>query len=199
MRQRAFVQEYLVDLNATRAYTRAGYKARNPAVARANAARLIANDSVRAAIEDAARRRMHLIGLTGEAVIRELAHVALADPVDAFYEDGSLKPLREMPEELRRAVSGIDVVEMAGGMKIETEEAGGIKGFRHVAMYTKKLRFWDKNTALKLLAEHMALLHGLVVSGPGGGPIQHEHRLTKEQADAVMDAARTFEGEVVKA
>lgn len=40
-----------------------------------------------------------------------------------------------------------------------------------------------------------ARLHGLLVdkrehAGPGGGPVQHEHRMSPEQVDAIMDATR---------
>jgi len=47
-RQKAFVREYLIDRNATEAYKRAGYK--DTPAARHNAARLMANDNVLAAI-----------------------------------------------------------------------------------------------------------------------------------------------------
>ena len=47
-RQKAFVREFLVDQNATAAYIRAGYK--DTPSARANAARLIAKDSIHAAV-----------------------------------------------------------------------------------------------------------------------------------------------------
>ena len=49
-RQRAFVREYMIDLNATQAYIRAGY---SPKGANAKAARLIANDRIQAELRKA--------------------------------------------------------------------------------------------------------------------------------------------------
>jgi phage terminase small subunit len=58
-RQQRFVEEYLVDLNATRAYTRAGYRAKNDNVAAVSASRLLRNAKVRAALETAQQVRSH--------------------------------------------------------------------------------------------------------------------------------------------
>ena len=54
-KQRRFVDEFMVDYNATRAYIRAGY-AVNGRSAEANASRLMANAKVRKAIEERDRK-----------------------------------------------------------------------------------------------------------------------------------------------
>lgn len=51
-KQKRFADEYIVDLNGTRAYKAAYPKTKSDHAARANAARLIANDSVKAYIEE---------------------------------------------------------------------------------------------------------------------------------------------------
>lgn len=46
-KQRRFCEEYIKELNAGEAYIKAGYNAKDKTVARNNASRLIANDSVK--------------------------------------------------------------------------------------------------------------------------------------------------------
>jgi phage terminase small subunit len=60
-RQQRFVEEYLVDLNATQAAIRAGYSART---ANEQGARLLANASVAAAIQAAQQARSDRMQIT---------------------------------------------------------------------------------------------------------------------------------------
>lgn len=68
-RQRCFVQEYLVDLNATQAAIRAGYA---PDSARQQGSRLMAREAVRQAVEAAMAHRAQRTGLTADEVIADL-------------------------------------------------------------------------------------------------------------------------------
>jgi hypothetical protein len=71
-RQLRFVEEYLVDLNATEAYKRAGYTARNDNVAAANASALIRNHKVSAAIQEGFRARSERTAIDQDYVLRRL-------------------------------------------------------------------------------------------------------------------------------
>ncbi|AOZ48832.1 terminase small subunit [Chromobacterium vaccinii] len=79
--QKLFVLEYLKDLNATAAYLRAGYKSKGPA-AESNAARLIRNDRVARAIEEAMQARSYRTEITADKVLDRLWQIATADPND---------------------------------------------------------------------------------------------------------------------
>jgi hypothetical protein len=68
-RQRRFVEEYLVDLNATQAAIRAGYSART---ANEQGARLLANASVAAVVQSAQLARSERIQLVQDDVLRGL-------------------------------------------------------------------------------------------------------------------------------
>lgn len=68
-KQAAFVREYLIDLNATQAAKRAGY---SPATSNEQGARLLANASVKAAIEAAQNVRASKVELTAEMVLAGL-------------------------------------------------------------------------------------------------------------------------------
>lgn len=76
-KQAAFVREYLVDLNATQAAIRAGY---SPRTANEQAARLLVNVSVAAAIEKAMAERSQRTEITQDMVLQRWWDIATADP-----------------------------------------------------------------------------------------------------------------------
>lgn len=76
-KQALFVQEYLVDLNATRAAVRAGYSAKT---AEQQGPRLLGNVGVAAAIKTAQDARSEETGITAARVLQELWEIATADP-----------------------------------------------------------------------------------------------------------------------
>lgn len=71
-RQQAFVDEYLVDLNATQAAIRSGY---SPKTANEQGARLLANASVRAAILDGQVARSKKTQITQQWVVSRLVEI----------------------------------------------------------------------------------------------------------------------------
>ena len=71
-RQERFVDEYLVDLNATQAAIRAGYSARS---AHVEGSRLLTNAEVAAAISAAKRERSEATKIDAEYVLRKLHQI----------------------------------------------------------------------------------------------------------------------------
>lgn len=76
-KQAAFVAEYLIDLNATQAATRAGYSART---ANEQGARLLANASVQAAIQAKQTARAERLDITADDLVKQNWLIATADP-----------------------------------------------------------------------------------------------------------------------
>ena len=68
-KQQRFVNEYLVDLNATQAAIRSGY---SPKTANEQGARLVANVSVKAAIQAAIKAREARIEITQDKVMDDI-------------------------------------------------------------------------------------------------------------------------------
>lgn len=68
-KQERFVEEYLIDLNATQAATRAGYSERT---ANEQGARLLANVSVRSAIAEAQKARSERTQITQDYVLMSI-------------------------------------------------------------------------------------------------------------------------------
>ncbi|ACR15021.1 TerS [Burkholderia phage BcepIL02] len=75
-RQQRFVDEYLIDLNATKAAERAGYSAKT---AQEQSSRLLSKPHVQAAIAEAKARRAARVEIDQDRIVRELWNVLTAD------------------------------------------------------------------------------------------------------------------------
>lgn len=76
-KQARFVEEYLLDLNATQAATRAGY---SPRTANEQGARLLAYASIRDAVSAAQATRAHRLQITADDLVRQWWTIATTDP-----------------------------------------------------------------------------------------------------------------------
>jgi phage terminase small subunit len=148
-KQRRFVEEYLVDLNATQAALRAGY---SPHTVNQQGPRLLVNVGIQAAIQAAMAARSAQTGITADQVLHELARLAFVDPRKLYDAHGHLKPISALDDDTAAAIAGLDVLEAWEG----PGEA------RMVAGQTKKLRLWNKPEALKLLGQHLRLFAEVV-------------------------------------
>lgn len=149
-KQERFVQEYLVDLNATQAAIRAGYSAKT---AGQQGFDLLKKPEIQSRIAAAQQEREQRTGITQDRVLQELARIAFFDLRKLYREDGSLKAMHELDDDAAAVLAGVDVVEMAGG-----GEFGGADGVKHVPMYTKKAKIPDKVAALGLAMRHLGML-----------------------------------------
>ena len=147
-RRELFAREYLKDLNGTQAALRAGY---SPNSARTEASQLLAIDEVQARIAELANARNEKFEVDAVEVLRELHRMLTADVAQAFNDDGSLKPIHEIPIDLRRTIAGFDceeIYEWVGERRDrEKVESGRLK----------KVKFWSKEKAAELLGKHLAL------------------------------------------
>lgn len=81
-KQKIFVDEYLVDLNATRAYKTAYPNTKKDETAAALGARMIRNDKVAAYIAKRMKDREKRTEITQDRVLQELALIAYANATD---------------------------------------------------------------------------------------------------------------------
>lgn len=148
-RERLFIHEYLVDLHAGRAAERAGYA---PGAAHVAGARMLADPRITDHIERRIKEREARLEITQDQVLRELACIAFYDPAKMFDEDGAPLPLHKMPEAIRRAIAGLERVELFEGRGEDRKATG------HVA----KIKVSSKLDALQLLMRHLGMLHDKV-------------------------------------
>jgi phage terminase small subunit len=143
-KQERFCEEFLIDLNGTQAAIRAGYGVKR---ARITGAELVAKRNIWDRIEALKAERSERTGITAAMVLNEFARIAFCDISQIFKEDGSLKDMSDIPEDARRAIAGIEIVE-------EFEDSGED---RKQIGYTKKIKFWDKPKALENLGKHLGI------------------------------------------
>lgn len=143
-RQRKFVEEYLVDMNATAAAVRAGY---SPRTAKQMAHENLTKPDLRRVVDEALAVRAKRNEVKADHVVRELAMIAFSDIRELFDDKGRLLPIHEVPESARRAVASVDVEEIYEGRGSERAAVGRMV----------KIRFWDKLRALELLGKHLGL------------------------------------------
>ncbi|MFG1243644.1 terminase small subunit [Xanthobacter sp. V7C-4] len=156
-KQRVFVREYLVDLNATQAAIRAGYSPRT--AVKIGSENLLKPDIARE-IQRAMDERAARTGVTAERVLQEIAKLAFLDIRKAFNPDGSMKPLDQLDDETAAAIAGLEVSE-------ELDEGGEV-----VRARLKKLKLSDKIGALTLLARHLGMLNDkLTLKGDAENPL----------------------------
>jgi phage terminase small subunit len=158
-KQERLVTEYLVDLDATAAAIRSGYKAVNADVV---GPRTVALPQVAAAIAAAKAVRAARTGITQDRVLAETSLLAFSDLTHYVVDDeGNVQLTKDAPAGAMRAISSIKrktSVRVVDGEVIKT--------------YDVELRFWDKPGVLKLAGQHVGLFSDKVEhSGPGGGPM----------------------------
>lgn len=134
--QEQFCREYLVDLNATQAAKRAGYSEQS---ARQQGSENLSKPAIQERIEALMQERSRRVEVTSDLVLSELLLIARTDLSRAFDAQGNLLPVPKIPEEIRRAISAVEVTVSATGIA------------------TKKVKFLDKIKSLELLGKHLKL------------------------------------------
>jgi phage terminase small subunit len=142
-RQERFVEQYVIDLNATAAARRAGYSART---ARQQGAENLSKPDIARAIAEGKKRLTDKAALTAERVLLEISRIAFMDARAFFTPAGKLKPISELSEEQGAALAGFDVI------------VGNTSGSDGHMDEIQKLKFCDKVACLEMLAKFCGLL-----------------------------------------
>lgn len=143
-RQQRFVDEYLIDLNATKAATRAGYSAKTAA---SQGERLLRNVEVAAAIAAAKKARAERTEVDADYVLKRMIEIDQMDVLDIMDDDMAIKPVSEWPKVWRQYLSGFDLAEMFEGRGEQREMIGILK----------KIKWPDKVKNLELLGRHFGM------------------------------------------
>jgi phage terminase small subunit len=142
-KQARFVDEYLIDLNATKAAIRAGYKKHT---AGSMGHELLKKPEIEAAIEAAKHERSERTRVDADWVLTRLADEADADMADLYDDNGALLPVEDWPLIWRTGL-------VAG---VETEELyEGEGGDRINVGQVKKLKLVDRTRRLELIGKHV--------------------------------------------
>ena len=145
-KQKIFADEYLIDLNATRAYRVAYPSVKKDETAAVNGSKLLRNTKVQEYISERMKERQQRTEITQDMVVSELAAIAFSKATDyAAVENGIvvIKNTTELSDKQISAIAGIK--EGTNGIEIklnDKEKALELLG-RHLGMWNDKL---DINT-----------------------------------------------------
>ncbi len=138
LKQERFVQEYLIDLNATQAAIRAGY---SPDSARDIGCKNLTKPNIKAAVDRVIAERSRRTGISQDRVLLELAKVAFLNPVDVIDMDGATIK-GEANRDDTACIASIKV------KTIPTDDG---------AITEREVKTYDKLKALELLGKHLGM------------------------------------------
>ena len=139
-KQERFVEEYLVDLNATQAAIRAGY---SESTARVIGHENLTKPDIQKAITERRQEMQQRTAITADRVLAEYAKIAFFDPRKLFTADGAIKPVQYWDDDVAAVIGGLDVVEISD----DGEMIGRVK----------KLKLIDKKGALDSIGKHLGM------------------------------------------
>jgi len=137
-KQKRFVEEYLIDLNATQAAIRAGYSVKR---ASEIGYQLLQKTTVSHAISKAMAERSRRTGISQDRVLQELAKIAFVNATDVINMDEAT---------IRGDANREDTAAIAS-VKVKTipTESGEI--------VEREVKTYDKIKALELLGKHLGM------------------------------------------
>ncbi len=159
-KQQRFVEEYLIDLNATQAAIRAGYSEKT---ANEIGAENLAKPSIAKAIQDALKERSERVQIDADYVLKRLVEIDQMDVLDIMDEKLNMKPLDEWPPIWRQYVNSIENMEI-------TDSAG----------WMRKIKWPDKVKNLELLGKHIAV-------GAFKDKVEHSGTIEIQSVSELMD------------
>lgn len=137
-KQKRFVEEYLIDLNATQAAIRAGY---SPDTAQQMGSENLSKPVIKNAIAKAIAERGRRTGINQDRVIQEIAKLAFLNPVDVI----------DMDEATVKGEANRDDTACIASVKVKVipSEDGNIT--------EREVKTYDKLKALELLGKHLGM------------------------------------------
>ena len=142
-KQARFVDQYLIDLNATQAAIRAGYKKHT---AGQIGHELLKKPEIIDAIDAAKIARSERTKIDADWVLKRLADEADADLADLYDDNGDLLPVEDWPLIFRQGlVSGVEIEALYDGEGEDRIQIG----------HVKKIKLTDRVRRLELIGKHI--------------------------------------------
>ena len=161
-KQIRFVDEYMVDFNATQAAIRAGYKAKT--------AHVIGAENLRKPkiAEEIARRQKDLqrrTEVTQDRVVKELARIAFANIADYVHVETQTRTKDDGTE------TTYQIVVLSETEDLSVDQRAALATVKQ-SVNGVEIKLHDKIKALELLGRHIGMFNDkLSLSGTDGGPL----------------------------
>lgn len=153
-KQQRFVEEYLIDLNATQAAIRSGYSEKT---AKSIGQENLTKPDIQKAIEEAQNKRQEQTQIDAAYVLKRLVEIDQMDVLDIMDDQMKIRPVNEWPKVWRQYVVNLENLELSDGEGC-----------------FKKIKWPDKVKNLELLGKHVsvgAFKDKIEHTGPNGGAI----------------------------
>jgi phage terminase small subunit len=161
-KQKRFVAEYLIDLNAKQAAIRAGY---SPKTAEVQGSVLLRNPKVNAAVAEKSEKIATKLELSAEWVLAEIKKLAEANMMDYMTITDSGEAFVDFSKLTRDQAAAIQEI------TIDETGGGGGDGRREKVQRTR-FKLASKRDSLELLGKHLKLFTDKTeLTGPNGGPV----------------------------
>lgn len=167
-KQRRFVEEYLVDLNATQAAIRAGYSSKTAAsIGEEN----LRKPDIAKAVQEAQEKRSKRTEITQDAVLRELAKIGFAD-IRKVVRWGNTTLQAGVDDEGNPTTEVHHGLVLVSSDEIDDDTAAAIAEVSE-GREGLKVKFHDKKGALVDIGRHLGMFKDRVEhTGKDGGPVE---------------------------
>jgi len=188
-KQSLFVAEYLVDLNATGAAARAGYRnATSSDIGYKN----LRNPKIRAAIAKVQAPHLARLGIDAERLMVELARIATASVLDYMHIGADGDPVVDFSQLDRERAAALSEVTIEAFPHARDSERRGVRKIR--------FRLHDKLAALRELAHLLDLPRGPTDDTAAAAEVpQHDPRQVARAVVAILEQAALAEQEATDA
>ena len=159
-KQQRFVEEYLIDLNATQAAIRAGYSEKT---AKEIGSENLTKPNIAKAIEEAQNKRTEQTKIDAAYILRRLVEIDQMDVLDIMDDQMKIRPVNEWPKVWRQYVVNLENLELSDGEGC-----------------FKKIKWPDKVKNLELLGKHVSV-------GAFKDRIEHSGQLEIQSLSDLMD------------
>ncbi len=185
IKKRLFVDEYLIDLNATQAAIRAGYSAKT---ASSQGERLLRNVEVQSELTKRMSARQHRTEITQDRVLQELAKIGFSD-IRKIVQWGNTEVVTGVDDEGEATVEVHHGLRLIGADDIDDATAAAISEISE-GREGLKVKLHDKKGALVDIGRHLGMFKDKVeLTGKDGGPIQSISSVTTDP----IEAARIYQ------
>lgn len=145
-KQQRFVEEYLIDLNATQAAIRAGYSAKRAAEI---GYQLLQKTTVQEMIQTAQQERSERTQITADQVLQELAKLGFSNMMDYMSVGANGDPYVDLSRLTRDQAAAITEVTVEDFLDGRGEDARDVRRV--------KFKLADKRAALVDIGRHLAM------------------------------------------
>ena len=159
-KQQRFVEEYLIDLNATQAAIRAGYSEKT---AKEIGSENLTKPNIAKAIEEAQNKRQEQTQIDAAYVLKRLVEIDQMDVLDIMDDQMKIRPVNEWPKVWRQYVVNLENLELSDGEGC-----------------FKKIKWPDKVKNLELLGRHVSV-------GAFKDKVEHSGKLEIQSLSDLMD------------